>query len=409
MLVSVAAEIAALPAAFVGHVAAMMPMAYRAQSPLDADMAVMKAVTQVAGNFGGQSSLPKSMLSECCEFFKLHFSSLAPEEIVTAFRMAASRELDVDAALYGGNFNVERLGGVLAAYRAHRNKAQAAMEQARKKAELEASVQRAANWLASEAGSAAMAKMWAADDERQRLEAEAAKAKARLMGLESEAARLRAEREESLTELVKMTHWEKQMDVPGVDELGAPVTLRKWVMCDEGDEGAEVMRENWVRQDTGMAAYLRLVDFLGLFVTFDMAEAERVAKAWGEVWQQEWSDRHPLLKSRWKEYARAQAKSMRLSVRRSLSAADVLARAAATRYPDMEAAMVSGKTRATLKKWNEEWPDALQGYMERGMVPPLLDDWLLRRALLWARENNGQWPTQELMNPTGQQQQTSTK
>ena len=383
----------------------MLPKAYRTQSPIDADLGVMKAVTEVAGNFGGQSNLPKSMLAECCEFFKNHFASLAPEEIVTAFRMAASRELDVDAALYGGNFNVERLGGVLSAYRAHRNKAQASMEQARKKAQLEASLMRASNWMESEAGAAALAKIWAADNERQQQQAEEAKAKARLMRLESEAARLRAEREESLTELVKMAHWEKQIDVEGMDESGNPVTLRKWVMCDEAEQGAEVMRENWVRQDTGIAAYLRLVEFLGLFVTFDSAEAEHVAREWGEVWKQEWADRHPLLKSRWKEYARAQAKSLRLSLPRSLTPASILEHAAKQRYPSTEPRILSGKIRATLRKWENEWPDVLEGYMERGIVPPTKSSWLLHRALLWSKENTGSWPTQWIMEPASQGQQ----
>lgn len=381
----------------------------RQLDPLDADLRVMKAVGEVAGNFGGQSNLSKSMLSECCEFFKQKFSGLAPEEIVTAFRMAAARELDVDAALYGGNFNVERLGGVLDAYRKHRYLAMSALEKAKAKlAGLEAEG-KWLDWRETEAGRAFFEQM-EADGAAKAAEADReAKAKARLSRLEHDASRLRAAREESLTELVKLTHWEKQMEVPGVDEQGEPVTLTKWVMCQEGDEGAEVMRENWVRQDTGVAAYLRLVDFFGMFVTFDEEEAERVARAWGEVWREEWGERHPLLKSRWKEYARAQAKALRQSVRRGLSAADVLQRAAPSRHPDMEARILGGRTRATLKKWNAEWPDALEGYMARGMVPPLLDDWLIHRALLWAKENTGEWPTKNLIDPTAQgQQQTNT-
>ncbi len=406
-MISLAADQAGLPASFVAHVSAMVPA--RQLDPLDADMRVMKAVGEVAGNFGGQSNLSKSMLSECCEFFKQKFSGLAPEEIVTAFRMAAARELDVDAALYGGNFNVERLGGVLAAYKLHRNKAMSAMEKAKAMlAGLEAEG-KWLDWRETEAGRAFFEQMeadWAAKAAEADMEA---RSRARLLRLEDDAAKMRAQREESLTELVKLTYWEKQMEVPGVDEQGEPVTLTKWVMCQKGDEGAEVMRENWVRQDIGLAAYLRLVEFFGLFVTFDKEEAERVARAWGDVWREEWSDRHPLLKSRWKEYARAQAKAMRQSVRRSLEAADVLQRAASVRHPDMGARILGGKTRATLKKWNAEWPDALEGYMQRGIVPPLLDDWLLHLALLWAKENTGEWPTKSLIDPNAQgQQKTNT-
>ena len=95
----------------------------RQLDPVTTDARVAKAVLLVVGTFFGESNVSKSILGECCDLFMQHFSSLEPEEIVTAFRMAAALELNVGVALTGSKFTVALLGTVLSAYRVHRSKA----------------------------------------------------------------------------------------------------------------------------------------------------------------------------------------------------------------------------------------------------------------------------------------------
>jgi len=129
------------PTALVQVVAAGTAAPIRAMTPEAADMAIWQAVSHIAGTYGGQSQLAKSILQECAELVRTQYAGLGVHELVEAFRMAVSGKIDVDASLYGGSFNAERLGKVLKAYHDWRRKVVAALEQEREaeeKAEAEA-------------------------------------------------------------------------------------------------------------------------------------------------------------------------------------------------------------------------------------------------------------------------------
>lgn len=83
----------------------------------------------VAENYGARGTVPSTVLSECTQFILAKFPGLGVNEIREAYRMKASGELEIPKGkgeMWGGVFNADQLGAVLAAYMEHRRKALAA-------------------------------------------------------------------------------------------------------------------------------------------------------------------------------------------------------------------------------------------------------------------------------------------
>jgi hypothetical protein len=75
---------------------------------------------------------------ECVRLIKRDFNFIGVMELITAFRLAASRKINADLTAYGGIFNVNMLGSVLTAYVDYRAKAVTALVQAKREEELKA-------------------------------------------------------------------------------------------------------------------------------------------------------------------------------------------------------------------------------------------------------------------------------
>jgi len=85
---------------------------------------------RVAAAYGARNEISAEVFSECTQLILQKFPGLGVNEIREAYRMKAAGELEAlpkgKGEMYGGVFNAEQLGAVLAAYLEQRRKALAA-------------------------------------------------------------------------------------------------------------------------------------------------------------------------------------------------------------------------------------------------------------------------------------------
>jgi hypothetical protein len=83
--------------------------------------------------YGARKEIHPIVMAEAVHFVAEKFKMLGPDEITEAYRMKAAGELEMPAGkgeMWAGEFSVQQLGEVLAAYLAHRRKVLAAYNKA---------------------------------------------------------------------------------------------------------------------------------------------------------------------------------------------------------------------------------------------------------------------------------------